>query len=634
MWTSAAGARGTTINQVRLRGTGGLDPLSARLRASRAIEHAAAGIALPAGAILCVRRLLDPRPGRVSLNTLQSPPAEWAHAVTERLGDLSRRAARPAHGEAAALDAEAVIFDDGAQLLACLAADWCRGSMAACWWWRTLLGTSSEAEAVLRAWLSRPAHIAAAIKEATRLGVAAAFVARLSERHTSMLLEAVVAAHGLDRQLASAQAIHSFPAPSPHAVLYTPPARPPVRIQHDPRGAVLPWSECAPEACSTSLRADQQQFLGIALTVERDPARARDPIFVDRVVRWRQAVVAGNNMVPVAPTPAARTPIRVGTQSDEAIAPAESAASREDVEPSATLDAPVAATLTAFPLPSSPDLRGAHREERRAGVPMVSADPVPDEPIQGDRSVCRMPTAVPASIETQLGGIFYLLNVALALGLYGDFTAPKGPRLELSIWQFIALVGGALLRGRHRRDPVWSLLADLAGPPPHAFSGTPTWRLDPAWLASFPARRTWRWSADADRIRVRHPAGFAIIDVPQSRERTAVQQVQDHVEPYRTVSSFRLVRGTTRTRTEPAFARWTRWHAAYVRARLARALAAPRSHVGPLLCRHRARIYLSLTHVEIAFSLCALPIAIRLSGLDRDPGWIPAADRIVSFRYD
>jgi hypothetical protein len=191
-----------------------------------------------------------------------------------------------------------------------------------------------------------------------------------------------------------------------------------------------------------------------------------------------------------------------------------------------------------------------------------------------------------------------------------------------------------LLGGRHRRDPVWSLLADLAGPVSRPFNGTPAWRVDSAWLDAFPEPRTWRWSADHERVRVRHPEGFAIVDVPRSLEGTSAPQVRDEVAPYRAVSSFRLARGRTRRRTETALARWTRWHAAYMRARLARALGVPGSRAGRLLCRHHARVHLSLTHVEVAFSLCALPIAIRLSGLDRDPGWIPAADRIVSFRYD
>jgi hypothetical protein len=187
---------------VRLHGVAGVDALSAELRAGRAIALVADAVTLPAGAILCVRRLRDPRPHRVSLAAGQAPPAEWARAVAETLADLARRAARPARGPAGA-DAEAVIFDDRAQMLACLAADWCRGSIAAWWWWRALIGTSSDAEAIVRAWRQYPAHIAAAVEEAARLGVAAAFVRRLPERATAMLLDAVVAAHGLRRQLTS-----------------------------------------------------------------------------------------------------------------------------------------------------------------------------------------------------------------------------------------------------------------------------------------------------------------------------------------------------------------------------------------------------------------------------------------------
>src|SRR5262249_17924810 len=66
-------------------------------------------------------------------------------------------------------------------------------------------------------------------------------------------------------------------------------------------------------------------------------------------------------------------------------------------------------------------------------------------------------------IETQFGGIFYLLNVALALGLYGDFTMPRAPGIALSPWDWLALVGLAWFGRDVERDPVWALLADLAG---------------------------------------------------------------------------------------------------------------------------------------------------------------------------
>jgi hypothetical protein len=618
MWASPGGHRGTTINRVRLRGTAGLDALSARLRAGRAIERAADDVRLPPGAILCVRRLCDPRPGDVSLSSWQAAPAAWARAVGEAIADLARCAARPAHG-AVSPDAAAVIFDDRAQLLACLAADWCHRSISACWWWRALIG-GGDVEAVLRAWLRHPAHIAAAIEAAARLGSATVFVARLPERETAMLLDAVVTTHALDSRLASITRIATRSAASRDPVAASPL---PLSTSRDaPRITVdrPPWRDSAPEACAARLRADQRQLLGIALTLRRDPARTRTAGFVEQVTQWRNAVAAETSTPAAAPADDTPTPI---------VAPA--AADRLALSPDET---------------SRPGRVDQHMVARSSSVTQPSASPAPTDVGAGSadragqvvRDEPALPSAPPTSVsfvDTGLGGIFYLLNVALALGLFGDFTAPRAPRLAVSIWQFIALVADALLAGRHKRDPVWALLADLAGPDRHPFSGTSEWRLDPAWLDAFPEQRTWRWSADGVRVRVRHPAGFFMVDVPQRSGQPAAERVRKEVEQYRAVCSFRLARANPpRIPIETPLARWTRWHATYVRARLGRALDVSASRAGSLLLRHRARVHLSLTHVDVSFSLSDLPLAIRLSGLDRDPWWIPAADRIVSFRYE
>ena len=37
---------------------------------------------------------------------------------------------------------------------------------------------------------------------------------------------------------------------------------------------------------------------------------------------------------------------------------------------------------------------------------------------------------------------------------------------------------------------------------------------------------------------------------------------------------------------------------------------------------------------SVRLPLAELPIAIRLAGLDRDPGWIPAAGRSVAFHFE
>jgi hypothetical protein len=52
------------------------------------------------------------------------------------------------------------------------------------------------------------------------------------------------------------------------------------------------------------------------------------------------------------------------------------------------------------------------------------------------------------------------------------------------------------------------------------------------------------------------------------------------------------------------------------------------------LVSRTARIALTPAHIDVAFTLMSHPIEIRMAGLDRDPGWIPAAGRYVSFHFD
>jgi hypothetical protein len=51
------------------------------------------------------------------------------------------------------------------------------------------------------------------------------------------------------------------------------------------------------------------------------------------------------------------------------------------------------------------------------------------------------------------------------------------------------------------------------------------------------------------------------------------------------------------------------------------------------LCNHHARVTVTPTHLDVFFKLSELPIAIRLSGLDRNPGWVPAAGRYIMLHF-
>jgi hypothetical protein len=360
----------------------------------------------------------------------------------------------------------------------------------------------------------------------------------LPEASIAALLGDVVTAHGLSPRLGHMVTGDATPPAWASEVRAATPRR--SRQQAVVLAAEI-WQRSAPEALVDALRTDQQVLLGVALTLRRDPARARDHAFVREVVRWR-IISRRTDLLRTA-----RAPASIGESRPRSI------------------DAAQNATRAAAPVAGAAGVihpaRVTLEQETRAAITPIVVEPSPPTPAPAvEDAVGHTAPAVQygtVAVETEFGGVFYLLNVALALGLYADFTAPLGPRLDVSIWRFISLVGRRLLRNGNPDDPLWSLLIDLAGPV-----------------------------------------------LPDGRDS-----------------------GST-------FDRSIRWHTRRIRARVARALDVPASRAGFLLCRHHARVRTGLSHVAVTFSLAALPIAIRLSGLDRDPGWIPAADRIVSFRYE
>jgi hypothetical protein len=530
--TMAAAATGdTTINRVRLQ-YGGCDSLAARLNVERLLGTAARVPGLRPAAILCVNRLRDPLPRTVDARSL-TKTARWERSLHDSLSDLARRAARPARGVVGG-DADAVLFDDRAQMLACLAADWCSGNTAARWWWRALFRGSVDVRALMQAFLERPEHSAAAIEELARLGSATRFVRHLSRGNARLMLDAIVTAHNL-RELARAIA-----SPSPSSAFEDGAAgawhelSTRVRQEHAMRrdAVVAPWRDVVPEADVPELKRDQQLLLGVALALRRRPALVRSERFAVAVGEWRttssegrrQTLAAGQQAIP---------PSRDGVRTRMA----------SDAEAS-TAPSPVVVGVDSIPFDDT-------RVDGGVTPPVVATTVSLRELERG-----APPEILCASdVHTELGGLFYLLNVAIALGYYGDFTAPRYRNLEVSIWDFVDIVGRALVR-RDIDDPVWSLIAGLAG------------------------------------------------------------RAADEAPDRRSVRRIRPLVAAVRTRLAAALGCRTR--AALVR----------------MVLLHRAQVLSTATHLDIVFSLAELPIEIRMSGLDRDPGWIPAADRIVAFHFE
>jgi hypothetical protein len=180
---------------------------------------------------------------------------------------------------------------------------------------------------------------------------------------------------------------------------------------------------------------------------------------------------------------------------------------------------------------------------------------------------------------------------------------------------------------------VWPLLGGLAGrdartPPGRGFVPAP-WRIPAAWLVPFPTGDPWPWSAAGGRIRVDHPAGFPVLALPRTPEPAPAQLRRELAG---------LDPPTLRQRSLPrlpndARSAWVAAVARYVRARCALALDCVPEDVPDLLLRRPAQVRTTPTTLLVRFSLADHPLPIRLAGLDRDPGWVPAAGRSVAFEF-
>lgn len=583
--------RGTTIGRLRLVAATA-DPNALRMRGGTVLGTLdLQPPSMPEQAILCIRKLHDPLPGGLDLRSPSSPrPAEWEAAMRSAVAGSMRRAVRPALGPVPA-DAEAVLFADRSELLACAAHDALRGALAVHWWWTHLLGGERSAAAVVREWTRAPAYVPAAVEFLAAKGEIAEFTRTLPAGEAVRLLEGVLRAHALP-----ALAFHIVKALTASAEAETTsvqeqPSTPPA-LSRPP--APTPWRSIVPDFTTAMLTVEQQCFIAVALVLRRAPALARSERFAEEVVAWIQSErwreVPAPRRQAEREASALEPEMRIEEKQREGSYEVSSGIGiREDMAPKPHPPTPSPVSLPPAPgrggattpktetqkdggSPSpgggwAGDGRGGQgvrlRSETAPGSENLSEPTSPEPELSAtlaDPEAAEAPPEPDFIIDSGFAGVFLLLNVGIALGLYSDFTSPVQCGISLDVWDFLALTGAALADiASFDDDPVGPLLAALAhrqeGERPGAGFVPPEGRSMSEWL-------------DATVGSVRHRLALAGLD-----------------------DASRVVRRYGRITTTPA-------------------------------------------HLDVHFSLAAHPIEIRLAGLDRNPGWIPAAGRHVAFHFD
>lgn len=184
----------------------------------------------------------------------------------------------------------------------------------------------------------------------------------------------------------------------------------------------------------------------------------------------------------------------------------------------------------------------------------------------------------PQMLLSRQARVLMLVNCLLGDGIYPDFTRPRDPGFPLPIWSLLPLLAEALIGPAARADPLWPCLSQRG----------------------------------------------------QALPRRALAALADDWPlPVQSLRARRL-----RHAGRHSLQRWVAGYAELLRGRLQTVLGLPRAGIGQALQGPPARLWLSAAEIVVEFALDAHPVEWRLTGLDRDPGYLPSAGCSLRFRFD
>ena len=253
---------------------------------------------LPPAAILIVRRVADPLPRGLSGGesggkfALGASP-EWERAARSALGEIARAAVRPSRGTVPS-NANAVLFADQAELLACFSRDYLRGGAASLWWWRAVLrslpGTGSRA--LFETWRQNIRYVPAVVARLAELGDVACVLRSFTPEQARTILQEAARTFDLrdvlaiaegswgswERKTAQTDSSGGVASSIRDTAVYG-------QKKHGP--VPPPWRESRTiEVLSAGLSREHAALLGVLLELCQSPCTVRSRRFAAELERW------------------------------------------------------------------------------------------------------------------------------------------------------------------------------------------------------------------------------------------------------------------------------------------------------------------------------------------------------------
>ncbi|WP_162130167.1 hypothetical protein [Novosphingobium sp. AP12] len=245
--------------------------------------------------------------------------------------------------------------------------------------------------------------------------------------------------------------------------------------------------------------------------------------------------------------------------------------------------------------------------------PETARDPASKNTASDDGGV---PSFSDAVFETRFGGLLFLVNAFTSMGLYPDFTRPLDPALDVPPLALADRLGVLWFGHAYRKDPLhrWIVKTASTGTLPRR------WRVERDWLTPFG-----QGDARYDHGTLWHPAGFVLsAPIGSAVARTFARGLG--------LRDLARTAGGSAVRRRARPPNWVACLALFLTARFRRATA--QGNLAPADLATPARCVVAGQRLDVHFPLAGLPLPLRLAGLDRDPGWLPAEGRDIRFHFE
>lgn len=668
------------ITNLRLRG-GNFESVAARLHFERLFSsNEILPNGIPPNVIVCIKQVRDPKPFSLQVNSASLRFAEnWRENVSREIEKFYRKALRPIR-EFVPIEAESIIFADKSEMLACLASDFCDGKLIEKWWWKSLFPNLNEAKTAAEIWLDSIEFVPKSFQILAQKQKAVEFLLKLQESEVKEILIKLLHVFGLNKLH---NAIFGL---SEKVEIKTKNSEFEIKTNFEisknefdnfSTNSISFLNDILPEIEMNKLSFIRKNLIGISILLTKSPRFVRIEKFADQIRKIREFELNKRK-------PKTQTSLSVGFLKDKKennlteilevekefnikktniFSESEKVKSetKKDVEKPRKVIKTFGAIVNLseqknefeenkeFPKlnpksekrPRFSLFEKSEKDEKISEIKSKTSDTKKKIPEKKQTRELKIPFSEDFSqsdefiVFTRFGGIFYLLNLGLFLGLYRDFTENLSDEIDLNIWDFVLLLAFEFLGIEIEKDSVWQFLKEINGnleSIEHEFLPEKEWSISTDWLKTFQNERKWFWFEKDNRLIVRHPLNFSVIDVEKNEENE--NRFENRLENYRQffdeiekIEVFEYPKSTV-------FERWLKNLTDYVKVRLLQALNLETvEEINEILLKKTARISISATHLEIYFNLVDLPLSVRFSGLDRDPGWIPAVGKFVKFHF-